>query len=49
MIDVVEFIDVLQNKKYGYNIRVFGCAIEAKKIKKGKFYLTNNESARLEH
>lgn len=45
----VDFIDVSNNKEYGYDIRVFGYGIEVKNIKNGGFYLTDNEIARLEH
>lgn len=45
----IDFIDVSNNKEYGYDIRLFGCGIEVKNIKSGGFYLTDNEIARLEH
>lgn len=45
----VDFIDVSNNKEYGYDIRLLGCGIEVKNIKNGGFYLTDNEIARLEH
>ena len=45
----IDFIDVSNNKEYGYDIRLFGCGIEVKNIKNGGFYLTDNEIARLEH
>ncbi len=44
-----DFIDVANNKEYGYDIRVFQYGIEIKNIKSGGFYLTDNEIARLEH
>lgn len=43
----IDFIDVSNNKEYGYDIRVFDCGIEVKNIKYGSFYLTDNEIARL--
>lgn len=45
----IDFIDVSNNKEYGYDIRLFDCGIEVKNIKYGGFYLTDNEIARLEH
>lgn len=45
----IDFIDVSNNKEYGYDIRLFDCGIEVKNIKNGGFYLTDNEIARLEH
>lgn len=45
----IDFIDVSNNKEYGYDIRLFDCGIEVKNIKSGGFYLTDNEIARLEH
>lgn len=45
----VDFIDVSNNKEYGYDVRVFDCGIEVKNIKNGGFYLSDNEIARLEH
>lgn len=45
----IDFIDVANNKEYGYDIRLFNCGIEVKNIKNGGFYLTDNEIARLEH
>ena len=45
----IDFIDVSNNKEYGYDIRLLGCGIEVKNIKNGGFYLTDNEIARLEH
>lgn len=45
----IDFIDVSNNKEYGYDIRLFDCGIEVKNIKNGRFYLTDNEIARLEH
>lgn len=45
----IDFIDVSNNKEYGYDIRLFGYGIEVKNIKNGGFYLTDNEIARLEH
>lgn len=45
----IDFIDVSNNKEYGYDIRLFECGIEVKNIKNGGFYLTDNEIARLEH
>ena len=45
----IDFIDVSNNKEYGYDIRLFCCGIEVKNIKNGGFYLTDNEIARLEH
>lgn len=45
----VDFIDVSNNKEYGYDVRVFNCGIEVKNIKHGGFYLSDNEIARLEH
>lgn len=45
----IDFIDVSNNKEYGYDIRLFSCGIEVKNIKNGGFYLTDNEIARLEH
>ncbi len=45
----IDFIDVANNKEYGYDIRVFQYGIEIKNIKSGSFYLTDNEIARLEH
>lgn len=45
----IDFIDVSNNKEYGYDIRLFNCGIEVKNIKNGGFYLTDNEIARLEH
>ncbi len=44
-----DFIDVSNNKEYGYDIRLFDSGIEVKNIKTGGFYLTDNEIARLEH
>lgn len=41
----IDFIDVSNNKEYGYDIRLFGCGIEVKNIKSGGFYLTDNEIA----
>lgn len=43
----VEFFDVANNKKYGYDIRLHECGLEIKNIKGGAFYLTDNEIARL--
>lgn len=43
----VDFVDVSNNKEYGYDIRVFDCGIEVKNIKYGSFYLSDNEIARL--
>lgn len=45
----IDFIDVSNNKEYGYDIRFWDCGIEVKNIKNGGFYLTDNEIARLEH
>lgn len=45
----IDFVDVSNNKEYGYDIRLFECGIEVKNIKNGGFYLTDNEIARLEH
>ncbi len=45
----IDFIDVSNNKEYGYDIRLFDCGIEVKNIKNGGFYLADNEIARLEH
>ena len=45
----IDFIDVSNNKEYGYDIRLFDCGIEVKNIKNGGFFLTDNEIARLEH
>lgn len=44
-----DFIDVSNNKEYGFDIRLFDCGIEIKNIKNGGFYLTDNEIARLVH
>ncbi len=44
----IDFVDVANNKEYGYDIRVFQYGIEIKNIKSGGFYLTDNEIARLE-
>lgn len=43
-----DFIDVSNNKEYGYDIRLFNYGIEVKNIKNGGFYLTDNEIARIE-
>lgn len=45
----IDFVDVSNNKEYGYDIRLFDYGIEVKNIKNGGFYLTDNEIARLEH
>lgn len=45
----VDFIDVSNNKEYGYDVRVWAYGIEVKNIKSGSFYLTDNEIARLEN
>lgn len=45
----IDFIDVSNNKEYGYDIRLFDCGIEVKNIKNGGFFLIDNEIARLEH
>lgn len=45
----IDFIDVSNNKEYGYDIRLFDCGIEVKNIKNGGFYLTDNEIARIEN
>ena len=33
----IDFIDVSNNKEYGYDIRLFGCGIEIEKYKKRRF------------
>lgn len=45
----IDFIDVSNNKEYGYDVRVWTYGIEVKNIKSGCFYLTDNEIARLEN
>lgn len=44
-----DFIDVANNKAYGYDIRFFDVGLEIKNIKNGYFILTDNEIARLEN
>ena len=43
-----DFIDVANNKNYGYDIRLRNIGLEIKNVKSGGFYLTDNEIARLE-
>ena len=44
-----DFIDVSNNKEFGYDIKVLDYAMEVKNIKNGGFYVTDNEIARLEN
>ena len=45
----IDFIDVANNKNYGYDIRFLGVELEIKNIKSGSFFITDNEIARLEN
>lgn len=45
----LDFLDVANNKNYGYDIRFFDVGLEIKNVKSGTFFLTDNEIARLEN
>ncbi len=44
----VDFFDVANNKKYGYDIRFKEIGLEVKNVKSGGFFLSDNEIARIE-
>lgn len=45
----IDFIDVANNKDFGYDVKFFNIGLEIKNIKSGSFYLSDNEIAYLEN